>query len=91
MEGAAYLTFYFCSSVPVRHTDLYLSVCFTTAIISSKGRCSFFPLPFPLFQSQVGHSLMRQVAAPLSPKMNCMHCDITPDLHHAGVILQGAK
>ena len=27
-EGAAYLTFYLCPSVPVRHTNLYLHVCF---------------------------------------------------------------
>ena len=32
MEGAAQLTFHFCSSVPVRHTNLYLSFCFTTLI-----------------------------------------------------------
>ena len=31
-EGAAYSTFQFCSSVPIRHTNLYLSVCFTTPI-----------------------------------------------------------
>ena len=45
--------------------------------ISFKGRCSFSPLPSPLFQSQVGHSLIRQVASPLSPKMNCIHRDVT--------------
>ena len=31
-KGAAYSTLHFCSSVSVRHTDLYLSVCFRTAI-----------------------------------------------------------
>ena len=34
-EGAAYSTFHFCSSVPVCHTHLYFSVCFTTAIFKS--------------------------------------------------------
>ena len=45
--------------------------------ISSEGRCSYFPLPTFLFQSQVGHSLIRQVGSVLSPKMNCMHRDAT--------------
>ena len=31
-ECAAYSTFHFCSSVPVRHSDSYLSVCLTTAV-----------------------------------------------------------
>ena len=33
----------------------------------TQWRC-FSPLPSPLFQSQVEHSLMRQVASPLYPK-----------------------
>ena len=45
--------------------------------ILSKGRCSFSPLPSPLFHSQVGHSLIRQLASLLSQKMNCLHCDVT--------------
>ena len=45
--------------------------------LSSKGWCSFSPLPSPLFQSQVGHFLIRQVASLLSPKVNCMHRDVT--------------
>ena len=44
--------------------------------ILSEGRCSYSPLPFSLFQSQVGHSLISHVASALSPKMNCMHRDI---------------
>ena len=43
--------------------------------ILSEGRCSYSPLPSPLFQSQVGHSLIRRVASLLSPKMNCIHHD----------------
>ena len=45
---------------------------------SALGRNILFPLSLhPLFQSQEGHSLIRQVASPLSPKMNCMHYDVT--------------
>ena len=44
---------------------------------SHQGIRQYSPLPFPLFQSQVGHSLIRQVASPLSPKLNCMHRDVT--------------
>ena len=38
---------------------------------------NYSPFPSPLFQSKVGHSLIRQVATLLSPKMNCMHYDVT--------------
>ena len=45
--------------------------------ISSKGQCSSSPLLSPLFQSQVGHSLMWKIASPLSFKLNCTHNDVT--------------
>ena len=37
----------------------------------------FSPLASPLFQSQVGHSLMWEVGTHLSPKVNCRHYDVT--------------
>ena len=45
--------------------------------ISSEGWWSYSPFPSPLFQSQVGHFLIRQVASLLSPKLNCIHYDVT--------------
>ena len=47
---------------------------------------SYSPLPSPLYQSHVGHSLINQVASLLSPKMNCMHRDVTRQC-----ICRGAK
>ena len=40
MEGAAYSTFYFCSSVPVRHTNLYF---FFTTILGVKRKADESP------------------------------------------------
>ena len=51
--------------------------------ISSKGWCYFFPLPSPLFQSQVGHS-DQTGSFSLVPK-NELHAS----WRHNGVILQG--
>ena len=44
-----------------------------------QGPMLFSPLPSPLFQSQVGHSLFKQVASPLYLKMNCMNGDVKSD------------
>ena len=56
--------------------------------ISSEGRCSYPPFPSPLFQSQVGHSLIRQVASLLSPKLNCMHYDVTTQCFCRGLSIK---
>ena len=37
----------------------------------------FLPSLFLSFSVTGGHSLIKQVATPLSLKMNCMHCDVT--------------
>ena len=47
--------------------------------------------PSLLYQSQVGHSLIRQVATLLSPKLNCMHCDVTRQLLAGGLSIKKAE
>ena len=44
---------------------------------SYQGLMIFFPSPFPSLSVTGRDSLIRQVAFPLSPKLNCMHRDMT--------------
>ena len=92
-EGTAYLTFHFFLSVPVRHTNLYLPVrLYALRVhILSKGQYSYSPFPSPLFQSQVGHSLIRQLPSPLSPKMNCMHYGVMRQCYCRGLSIKKAE
>ena len=56
------------------------------------GMMLIFPSPFPsLSVTGRGHSLIRQVASPLSPKMNCMHRDVTRQCIFRGLSIKKAE
>ena len=42
-----------------------------------RGLMLIFPFPFPSCSVTGRHSLIRQLASPLSPNMNCTHYDVT--------------
>ena len=68
-EGAAYSTFHFCSSVPVSHTNLYLSVYLTTIIFNSM---SVYLLVYNWSFSSTSNT--RTAPNTIGPKYRCLAC-----------------
>ena len=83
-EGAAYLTFYFCSSVPVRNTNLYLSVCFATPIFKRPSvslllyNCGFSFTPIMNPQHHYHHHHHAPMHHPMHSPMHGPACSFTP-------------
>ena len=67
-----------CNGIVIRSSNVNINQWLPSNVnILSEGWCRYSPFPFLLFQSQVGHSLIRKVTTLVSPKLNCKHRDVT--------------